>query len=91
MDFCLMENILPFSDDFRGYLQSLDGDDLRPITPPGTTGFGIFTADGKYVLAVDSHDTCALYPTGSGQPIALRSGRRVIVQSITLPTTTVSS
>jgi hypothetical protein len=71
MDFCLMENILPFSDDFRVYVQSLEGDEPRPITPPGVSSFGIFTADGKYVLAKDSHETWALYPIGSGQPIAL--------------------
>ena len=65
------KHILVFSEDFRVYVQSLEGDEPRPITPPGVTSFGIFTADGKYVIAKDSDDTWALYPTGSGQPIAL--------------------
>jgi hypothetical protein len=65
------KHLLIFSDDFRLYVQSLEGDTPRPVTPPGVGGFGVFTADGKYVLGQDARQNWALYPLEGGQPIPL--------------------
>jgi eukaryotic-like serine/threonine-protein kinase len=65
------KHILVIPDDFRVYVQSLEGDALRPVLPPGVSSFGYFTADGKYVLAWDAHQNWALYPIEGGQPIPL--------------------
>lgn len=65
------KHILLIQDDLRVYVQSLDGDTPRPVTPPGTTSFGIFTADGRYVLGQDAAQKWSLYPVEGGQPIPL--------------------
>jgi Tol biopolymer transport system component len=65
------KHILVVPDDFRVYVQSLEGDTPRLVTPPGVTSFGIFTADGKYVLGQDARQNWALYPIEGGQPIPL--------------------
>ncbi len=52
-------------------MQSLEGDTLRPVMPPGVAGFGWFTADGKYALGWDAHKNWSLYPIEGGQPIPL--------------------
>jgi eukaryotic-like serine/threonine-protein kinase len=65
------KRILVLSDD-RAYVQSLEGDSPRPVTPPRVSGFlGVFTADGKYVLGRDDHQKWALYPIEGGQAIPL--------------------
>jgi hypothetical protein len=54
------------------YVQSLDSDSPHPVTPPGVSGvFGVFTADGKYVLGQNEQQNWALYPIEGGQPIPL--------------------
>ncbi len=65
------KRILVFDDVFRLYVQSLDGDTRRPVTPPGVASFGYFTADGKYVLGRDAGGNMALYAIEGGQPIPL--------------------
>lgn len=65
------KRILVFDDVFRLYVQSLDGDSRRPVTPPGVTSFGYFTADGKYALGRDAGGNMALYAIEGGQPIPL--------------------
>lgn len=65
------KQIVVFSDDFRMYVQSLEGDAPRAVTPAGTTGFAIHTADGKYVLGQDARKNWALYSLEGGQSIAL--------------------
>ncbi len=65
------KHILVIPDDFRNYVQSLEGDTLRPVMPPGVAGFGWFTADGKYALGQDAHNNWALYGIEGGQPIPL--------------------
>jgi serine/threonine protein kinase/Tol biopolymer transport system component len=65
------KHILVIPDDFRNYVQSLEGDTLRPVMPAGVAGFGWFTADGKYALGWDTHNDWALYPIEGGQPIPL--------------------
>ncbi len=65
------KQILIFASDFRLYVQALEGDTPRLITPAGVGGFGIFTADGKYVLGQDAHRNWALYPLAGGQSIPL--------------------
>ncbi|MGA7139062.1 MAG: hypothetical protein WBZ14_15405, partial [Terriglobales bacterium] len=65
------KRILVFDDVFRLYVQSLDGDTRRPVTPEGVQSWGVFTADGKYVLGWDAHKNWALYGIEGGQPIPL--------------------
>jgi serine/threonine protein kinase/Tol biopolymer transport system component len=65
------KHILIFDDTFRLYVQSLDGDTLRTVTPAGVSSFGIFTVDGKYALGWDAHNNWALYAIEGGQPIPL--------------------
>jgi len=66
------KRILVLAADNRAYVQSLEGDSPRPVTPPGVSGFfGGFTADGKYVLGRDDHQKWALYPIEGGQAIPL--------------------
>jgi len=66
------KRILVLAADNRAYVQSLEGDSPRPVTPPGVSGFfGVFTADGKYVLGRDDHQKWALYPIEGGQAIPL--------------------
>ncbi len=66
------KRILIFSPDGRLYVQSLEGDALRPVTPPGVLGFfWAFTADSKYVLGRGEQQNWALYPIEGGQPIPL--------------------
>jgi len=65
------KHILVVTDDFRIYVQSLEEDTLRPVTPSGVTGYGIFSADSKYVLGQDAHQNWALYGIEGGQPIPL--------------------
>lgn len=57
----------------RMYVQSLDSDSPRPMTPPGVrlTRWGLVTADGKHALGRDEHQQWALYPIEGGQPIPL--------------------
>ncbi len=63
--------ILLVDADFRTYVESLDGDTPHPVTPPGVLSFGVFTADGKYVLGQDGQKKWALYSVDGGQAIAL--------------------
>jgi len=64
------KRILIHSADDRVYVQALDSDTLRPVTPPGVRGVPrAFTADGKYVLGRDAQQKWALYPIEDGQPI----------------------
>jgi dipeptidyl aminopeptidase/acylaminoacyl peptidase len=65
------KHILVIPDDFRVHVQSLEEDTLRPVMPPGVSGYGMFTADGKYVLGQDARQTWALYPIDGGQSIPL--------------------
>jgi Tol biopolymer transport system component len=65
------KQIIILSDDFRLYVQALEGDTPRSVTPPGVGGFGVFTADGKYVLGQDAHKNWALYPVEGGPSIPL--------------------
>jgi eukaryotic-like serine/threonine-protein kinase len=65
------KHILVIPDDFRNYVQSLEGDTLRPVMPVGVAGFGWFTADGKYALGWDAHQNWSLYPIEGGQSIPL--------------------
>jgi Tol biopolymer transport system component len=66
------KRILINSVDGRTYVQSLEGNSLRPVTPPGMfLAFRNITADGKHVLGQDEHRNWALYPTEGGQPVAL--------------------
>jgi eukaryotic-like serine/threonine-protein kinase len=65
------KHILVIPDDFRVHVQSLEGDTLRPVMPLGVSGYGMFTADGKYVLGQDARQTWALYPIEGGQSIPL--------------------
>ena len=66
------KRILVTSSDGRMYVQSLESDTPRPVSPPGIVGFfGAFTADGKYVLGQGQQQKLALYPIEGGQPIFL--------------------
>jgi len=66
------KRMLVYTGDARAYVQALDGDSPRPITPPGVQAyFGIYTADGKYVLARDAQQKPVLYPVDQGQPVPL--------------------
>ena len=65
------KHLVIFDDAFHLYVQSLDGDTLRPVTPSGVASFGIFTADGKYALGQDAHQNWALYGIEGGQSIPL--------------------
>jgi len=66
------KRILILSADGRAYVQSLESDSPRPVTPPGVWEFfGVFTADGKYLLGRDERQNVALYPIEGGQPIPL--------------------
>jgi eukaryotic-like serine/threonine-protein kinase len=66
------KRILVASSDGRMYVQSLESDTPRPVSPPGIIGFSwAFTADGKYVLARDQQQKWALYPIEGGQPMPL--------------------
>lgn len=67
------KRILLLTGDGRAYVQSLDSDTPRPITPPGVlVNNGVFTADGKYVLGQDGQEHWSLFPVDSGQPVPLR-------------------
>jgi eukaryotic-like serine/threonine-protein kinase len=57
--------------DGRAYVQSLESDSPRPVTPPGIFAFRQITADGEYVLGRDEHQNWALYPIEGGQPVPL--------------------
>lgn len=61
------KRILVFTTEPRSYVQSLDSDTVRPITPPGVQAFW-FTADGKNALGRDEHNHWALYPIEGGPP-----------------------
>lgn len=65
--------ILVLAPDGRVYVQSLDSDTPRAVTPPGVNAYSVsFTADGKYVLGQDQQqNSVALYPIEGGQPIPL--------------------
>ena len=66
------KHILVFSPELRAYLQELDGDTPRPVTPAGVdAGPAVFTADGKYLLGQDEQHKWALYPIMGGQPLPL--------------------
>jgi dipeptidyl aminopeptidase/acylaminoacyl peptidase len=65
------KHILVISDDFGGYVQNLEGDEPRPITPPGVRCFGFITAEGKYVLGTDERENWALYSINGGPSIPL--------------------
>jgi hypothetical protein len=63
--------ILVLDADFRAYVELLDGDTPHSVTPPGVVSYGIFTADGKFVLGRDAQKKWALYPVDGGQAIPL--------------------
>jgi eukaryotic-like serine/threonine-protein kinase len=73
------KRILIFSADLRVYVQMLESESRRPLTPPGVFRLvgsnannpGVFTADGKYLLGGDAQQNWALYPIEGGQPIPL--------------------
>jgi Tol biopolymer transport system component len=66
------KRILIASFDRRVYVQSLESDTPRPVTPPGVRGFlRAFTADSKYVLGRDDRQNWALYPIDGGPPVPL--------------------
>jgi Tol biopolymer transport system component len=54
----------------RSYVQLLESDTPRPVTPPRVTARSL-TADGNFVLGVDEQNNWALYPVEKGQPIPL--------------------
>jgi len=51
----------------RSYLMELESGESRPITQEDSIGF-LFTADGKYLAAVDSQRQRWLYPLAGGEP-----------------------
>jgi dipeptidyl aminopeptidase/acylaminoacyl peptidase len=63
--------ILLFNEDFRAYVEALEGDTPHPVIPPGVVAEWFFTADGKYVLGRDAQKKWALYPVDGGQAIPL--------------------
>jgi len=63
--------VLLVDEHFRAFVESLDGDTPRAITPAGVVNFGVFTADGKYVLGQDAQKRWALYPVDGGQAVPL--------------------
>jgi Tol biopolymer transport system component len=66
------KHILVFSEDNRVYVQTLDDNTPRPVTPVGVdAGSAAVTADGKYVVAQDGVHKWALYPILGGQPVSL--------------------
>ncbi len=65
------KRMLVLPDDFSVWVESLEGDAPRRITPPGVTSFGITTADDKYVIAQDERANEALYPLDGGPSIPL--------------------
>jgi len=66
------KRFLLYSDELRVFLQSLDGDARRAVTPPGVQSLGVFSADSKYVIGEDSQQKWALYPIeGGGPPVPL--------------------
>ena len=66
------KHILVFSEDNRAYVQALDDNTPRPITPAGiNASSAVFTADGKYVVGQDELHKWALYPIAGGQPVPM--------------------
>jgi Tol biopolymer transport system component len=65
------KRLIIFTDELRVYVQALEGDTPRPVTPPSVISLGSFTADGKYVLGRDAQHNWALYPIDGGQTIRL--------------------
>jgi len=65
------QRILLVNEDFRAYIETLDGDTPHPISPPGVRCFGVSTADGRYVVGRDAQTKWALYPVDGGQAIPL--------------------
>jgi Tol biopolymer transport system component len=65
------KRILILSADRRVYVQPLDSDTPRPVTPPGVFGSSGVSADGKYVLGRDEQQNWTLYPIDGGQAIPL--------------------
>lgn len=51
----------------RTYLQSIDSNAARPVTPEGTFG-GLLSPDGKNLLASDKSRQRWLYPIAGGEP-----------------------
>jgi hypothetical protein len=62
--------LLMFTQEPRTYVQSIDGNTPRPVTPVGVSAWW-FTADGKFMLGFDAEEKYALYPIDDGQPIPL--------------------
>jgi Tol biopolymer transport system component len=65
------KHILIYTDESRSYVQTLEGNSQRAVTPAGMANVAAFTADGKYVVAQDQQQKWALYAMEGGQPIPL--------------------
>ena len=65
----------------RTYFLEIEGGKPRAITPEGTTG-GLVTADGKFVLTIDTKKQRRLYPIAGGEAqkfdIAVESNERLM-------------
>ncbi|HZQ24187.1 MAG TPA: protein kinase [Terriglobales bacterium] len=51
----------------RSYTIALDGSDLRPITPEGSTAY-VISPDGQYTAALDANESTQIYPLAGGAP-----------------------
>jgi hypothetical protein len=66
------KHILVFSEDNRAYVQALDDNTPRPVTPASINATSaVFTADAKYVVGQDELHKWALYPIAGGQPVPM--------------------
>ncbi len=51
----------------RSYIQSVDGSELRPLTPEGVVGI-LISQDGKLIIAASSEEgVFSIYPVGAGE------------------------
>jgi hypothetical protein len=77
------KHILVFSEDNRAYVQALDDNTPRPVTPASINATSaVFTADAKYVVGQDElHGRCI--PSQAVSQSRCQNGRRAMCLSIT--------